>query len=140
MSTVAVVYWSGTGNTAAMAKAVEEGAANAGAEVSLFEVSEFSASDVSSYDAFAFGCPAMGAEELETDEFEPVWDECVSSFGTKPVGLFGSYDWGVGEWMDIWKDAAVDAGVNVVATVIANNDPDDDEVAACNELGETLAK
>ena len=32
MSKVAVVYWSGTGNTEAMAKAVEEGIKNAGSE------------------------------------------------------------------------------------------------------------
>ena len=31
MSKIAVVYWSGTGNTEAMAKAVEEGAKAAGA-------------------------------------------------------------------------------------------------------------
>ena len=32
MSKVAVVYWSGTGNTETMAKAVEEGIKNAGSE------------------------------------------------------------------------------------------------------------
>ena len=61
----AVIYWSGTGNTEAMAKAVAEGA---GAE--CFAVSEFSG-NVEDYDAIALGCPAMGAEELEDSEFEP---------------------------------------------------------------------
>ena len=43
MSKVAVVYWSGTGNTEAMANRVAEGAQNAGAEVALFTAAEFSA-------------------------------------------------------------------------------------------------
>ena len=37
MKTVSVIYWSGTGNTAAMAEAVAEGARAAGAEVRLLE-------------------------------------------------------------------------------------------------------
>ena len=88
MSKVAVVYWSQSGNTEAMANAVAEGA---GTEA--IECSGFSGAQVGEYDAFAFGCPAMGAEELDAD-FEAVWDECVPAFGEKPVALFGSYDWG----------------------------------------------
>ena len=65
----AVVYWSGTGNTEAMAKAVAEAA---GAE--LFTASEFSAAKADEFDAIAFGCPAMGAEALEESEFEPMFD------------------------------------------------------------------
>lgn len=41
MSKVAVVYWSGTGNTAEMATAVAEGAKEKGAEVSLMFCGEF---------------------------------------------------------------------------------------------------
>ncbi|MDY5023440.1 MAG: flavodoxin, partial [Blautia sp.] len=37
MSKVAVVFWSGSGNTEAMAVAVAEGARAAGAEVTVFE-------------------------------------------------------------------------------------------------------
>ena len=65
MSKVAVVYWSGTGNTEMMAQKVAEGAKEAGAEVSVLTSADFSADDVDAYDAIAFGCPAMGAEELE---------------------------------------------------------------------------
>lgn len=135
MSKVAVVYWSQSGNTQAMAEAVAEGA---GTEA--IEVSSFSAADVANYDAFAFGCPAMGAEELESDEFEPVWDACVPEFGSKPVALFGSYGWGDGEWMEIWKSAAEDAGVKVVSTVICNDAPDDDALSQLKDLGEELAQ
>ena len=74
MSKVAVVYWSGTGNTEAMAKAVVEGIENGGVEAQLFSAGEFDSSMLSSYDAVAFGCPAMGAEQLEDFEFEPLYE------------------------------------------------------------------
>ena len=96
---VAVVFWTGTGNTEAMANAVAEGAAAAGAEARAISVADFSADDVAGYDALAFGCPAMGAEELESDEFEPVWEACKPALVGRPVALFGSYGWGGGEWM-----------------------------------------
>lgn len=75
MSKIAVVYWSGTGNTESMAASVADGAREQGAEVDLFQVSDFDASMLENYDALAFGCPAMGSEELESEEFQPLWDE-----------------------------------------------------------------
>ena len=76
MSKIAVVYWSGTGNTDAMAQAVLEGAKEKGAEVVLLTPDEFDVSMMDSYDAIAFGCPAMGAEVLEEEEFEPMFASC----------------------------------------------------------------
>ena len=129
----AVIYWSGTGNTEAMAKAVAEGA---GAE--LFSVSAFSG-DVADYDAVAFGCPAMGDESLEEDEFEPMFEAVEGSLSGKKVALFGSYDWGTGDWMDAWRERTEGDGAEVVGTAIANLEPDDDVLAACKELGSALA-
>ena len=91
MSKIAVVYWSGTGNTEAMANFVAEGATAAGAEAEVISCADFSADKAASYDAFAFGCPAMGSEELEYDEFQPMWDEVKEILGDKKVVLFGSY-------------------------------------------------
>ena len=54
MSKVAVVYWSGTGNTEAMASAVVDGVREGGAKAELFTASEFDASMLSSFDAVAF--------------------------------------------------------------------------------------
>lgn len=76
MSKIAVVYWSGTGNTQAMAEAVAEGASQAGAEVTVFEAVDFSPEQMGVFDAVAFGCPSMGAEQLEESEFEPMFTEC----------------------------------------------------------------
>jgi len=62
MSKIAVIYWSGTGNTQQMAEAIANQA-----HADLFTASEFSADKAANYDAFAFGCSAMGAEQLEED-------------------------------------------------------------------------
>ena len=137
---VAVVYWTGTGNTEAMANAVAEGAAAAGAEARAVSVADFSADDVAGFDALAFGCPAMGAEELESDEFEPVWEACKPALTGKPVALFGSYGWGGGEWMDTWKEDAEAAGLTVVDALIVNEAPDDEAVEACQALGRALTE
>ena len=76
MSKVAVVYWSMTGNTEAMANAVAEGALAAGAEVDLLTAADFGADRLNDYDAVGFGCPAMGDEVLEEDEFDPMFTAC----------------------------------------------------------------
>ena len=99
---IAVVYWSSTGNTEAMAQAVVEGAKHAGAEAELFTAAEFDAGKLDEFDAVAFGCPAMGSEVLEEMEFQPMFDACKNCLGGKAVALFGSYGWGDGEWMRGW--------------------------------------
>lgn len=140
MSKVAVVYWSGTGNTESMAKLVADGAKNAGAEVSTFFATDFSAGMVDQYDAIAFGCPSMGAEQLEDSEFEPMFSDCTGKLSGKRLGLFGSYGWGDGEWMRTWEDTCRDAGASLVDQgVICNGEPDGDAEAACAALGAALA-
>ncbi len=94
MSKIAVVYWSGTGNTEAMASAVAEGIKEAGTEAVIVTSIEFDASQTDSYDSVAFGCPAMGAEVLEESEFAPMFESCESKLGGKKIALFGSYGWG----------------------------------------------
>lgn len=140
MSKVAVVYWSGTGNTAAMAQAVADGAKEKGAEAEILPCSDFDASMIGQYDAIAFGCPAMGAEVLEEGEFDPMFESCKGSLGGKKIGLFGSYGWGDGEWMRNWEDDCKAAGANLAADpVICNEAPDDDGIAECKALGAALA-
>ena len=140
MSKIAVVYWSGTGNTEAMAKAVLEGAKEKGAEVVLLTPDEFDVSMMDSYDAIAFGCPAMGAENLEESEFEPMFTEVEGSLSGKKIALFGSYGWGSGECMADWEERSKAAGA-VLATdsVICQEAPDDDAVENCKKLGAALA-
>lgn len=140
MSKVAVVFWTGTGNTGAMANAVAEGAKAAGAEVTLMGPSEFGSSRMAEFDAVAFGCPAMGAEVLEESEYEPMFEEVESSLSGKKIGLFGSYGWGDGQWMRDWEDRVRAAGANLAADpVMANNAPNEDALDDCKSLGRALA-
>lgn len=139
MSHIAVVFWSATGNTEAMANAVKTGAQEAGAEVSVFTASDFSADMVADFDAIAFGCPAMGDEVLEEDEFQPMFDAVLPALNGKKVALFGSYGWGDGQWMRDWQESCQNAGVSLACEcVIANDAPDDEAVAACKALGAAL--
>ena len=138
MSKVAVIYWSGTGNTEAMANAVAEGAKAAGASVDLLTCAEVTGVD--GYDAVALGCPAMGMEELEDGEFQPMLESIEPSLSGKKVVLFGSYDWGVGEWLTNWEARCAEKGINLAAeSVKCNNAPDSDGLAACRALGAAIA-
>lgn len=140
MSKAAIVYWSSTGNTEAMANAVLEGAQAAGAQAELIAAGEFSGAMLEGYDAVAFGCPAMGAEVLEEDEFEPMFTGCEAGLSGKKIGLFGSYGWGDGQWMRDWQERCkADGAVLAAEPVIANEEPDDDALAACRALGAALA-
>lgn len=140
MSKVAVVYWSGTGNTEAMAAAVADGAKEKGAEVSVLTASEFSPEEADGFDGIAFGCPAMGSEVLEETEFEPMFNSVEAKLKDKKIALFGSYGWGDGEWMRNWEDVCKADGANLVCdSVICNDAPDNDALAACKALGAALA-
>lgn len=140
MSKVAVVFWSGTGNTGAMAEAVAEGAKSAGADVAVIGPSEFGKEKVAEYDGIAFGCPAMGAEVLEEMEFDPMFTEVEGSLSGKRIALFGSYGWGDGQWMREWEERCDSAGANLVAdSVMANEAPDEEALDACKSLGRALA-
>ena len=137
---IAVVYWSSTGNTEAMAQAVIEGARKAGASAELFTATEFDGGKVDAFDAIAFGCPAMGAEELEDSEFAPMFESCENKLSGKKIALFGSYGWGDGEWMRTWEDTCRNDGASLVCdSVICQEAPDDDALNACRSLGEALA-
>lgn len=139
MSKVAVVYWSGTGNTQAMAEAVAEGARQSGAEVSVIPAEAFHASDTADFDAIAFGCPAMGAETLEESVFQPMWDDVKGSLKGKKIGLFGSWGWGGGLWMEDWSAEADTTGADLVGKVTCSNAPDDTALMECRALGKSLA-
>ena len=137
----AIVFWSGTGNTEAMAQSVANGAKAAGAEVAVFTCDRFNETMIDDYDSIAFGCPSMGAEQLEEDEFEPMFSACVPKLSGKKIALFGSYGWGDGEWMRTWEARCAEKGIALAAaSVMANEAPDDDALAACKALGAALTE
>lgn len=141
MDNVQIVYWSGTGNTEAMAEAVADGVKAAGAEAVVRSVDAASADDLTQAKGFALGCSSMGAEELEESEMEPFVSELESKVSGKQIVLFGSYGWGDGEWMRNWADRMTAAGAVVIdgEGIIANAEPDDEAKEKCREAGKVLA-
>jgi flavodoxin short chain len=141
MKKVLISYWSATGNTETMAKQVAKGVSDAGGEAVLKSVAETTPELVKEATAAAFGCPAMGAEVLEESEMEPLIGRLGSGeLGGKALGLFGSYDWGDGQWMRDWVErmkglgAAVD-GEGIITQLV----PDETVLSKCYELGKRLA-
>ena len=142
MSKMAVIYWSMTGNTQAMAEAIADGAREAGAQADLFSVDQVTVDQALEYDKLALGCPAMGAEVLEEAEFEPFFTELEGRLGGKKVALFGSYDWGDGQWMRDWAQRADSAGANVYQDegLILHLTPDEEGLEQCRTFGAGFAK
>ena len=140
MKKIAVIYWSGTGNTEAMAKAIAEGAQNVNTEVSLLSVDQASIDDVINADAVALGCPSMGAEVLEESEMEPFVQSIEEELSGKSVALFGSYGWGNGEWMQDWVERMNECKAKVIGEgLIIMGAPGDQEIEECKTLGIELS-
>ena len=129
----AVIYWSGTGNTAAMASAI---AAGMGEGTELYSVDQFTG-DIAEYDKIAFGCPAMGDEVLEEGEFDPFFSSIEGKLGGKKVALFCSYGWGDGQWMRDWAERTTKTGANLYDDgLLVNGFPDADAKVQCTAFGE----
>ena len=141
MNQLAIVYWSGTGNTQAMADCIAQGAIEAGDQVEQMGPSDFSAAQLSQFNVIAFGCPAMGAEVLEEMEFEPMFADLEHSLSGKKIALFGSYGWGDGQWMRDWCARCLDDNAVLYDEngLMVNEAPDDDARQACRDLGRALA-
>lgn len=137
---IAVIYWSGTGNTKMMAEAVAEGIAEAGGQAVVKSVSEITPDEAAAYDKIAFGCSAMGAEVLEETEFEPFFTMVEDNLKGKKVVLFGSYGWG-GSYMQDWEARVqADGAEPLHPGVLAMGEPDDAARQECKEIGSLLAK
>ncbi len=135
-----IIYWSGTGNTEAMANLICEGAVSAGADVTLKDVSSASGEDIQAADIAVFGCPSMGDEMLEEDEFEPFMKSVTSTLSGKKIGLFGSYDWGDGEWMRNWESDVKKSGAVLLKDgLIVNLTPSGSDVDKCRDFGKEIA-
>ncbi len=141
MRKMVVIYWSGTGNTEMMANAIAEGGKTAGADTIVIAVDDATKDDVVGADLVALGCPSMGAEVLEEDSMEP-YVESLSDvdWSNKKLGLFGSYDWGDGEWMRDWEERMKGYGANLVQEgLVVNITPKDEDIDKCKDLGSELA-
>lgn len=140
MDKINIVYWSGTGNTEEMAKIIKEGISSNGKDSNLIEVDDAILSDIEDGNVIVLGCPSMGAEVLEESEMEPFMEEIDDKVAGKTVFLFGSYDWGDGEWMRNWVDRVESNGASKVYSLIVNNTPDsDDEIEELKNFASQIA-
>ena len=140
MEKAIIVYWSSTGNTEAMANAIADGVKAAGGTPELVYVDDVNVDELLAQPAFAIGCPAMGAEELD-ESVDSFVSEIEGKVSGKNILLFGSYDWGDGEWMRLWVERMQNAGANIIGGegIIANLEPDADAKAALEAAGKQLA-
>ena len=139
MGKIAVIYWSGTGNTTVMAEEIAKGINENGSGADLFSVDAFNG-NISDYDKIAFGCPSMGDEVLEESEFEPFFEKIKNSLVGKKIALFGSYGWGDGQWMRDWQERVESKGANLFSEgLIANGFPDSNAKKQCYSFGKGFA-
>lgn len=140
MKNITVIFWSGTGNTEIMANTIAEGAEVNGASVKVLRVEDATKEDVANSDLIALGCPSMGAEVLEEDVMEPFIESLSDiDYTNKVIALFGSYDWGDGEWMRDWEERMRGYGAKLVDDgLIIHLTPEDDGLKLCKELGKKL--
>lgn len=130
-----VIYWSGTGNTLQMAESIKETLSKED-KVELLEVSEASQKDIDEASGLALGCPSMGAEVL-SDEMEDFVNN--NSFDGKSVILFGSYDWGNGEWMSDWEVTMENKNAILKSKgLIVNLTPENEDLEKCKKLAKSL--
>ena len=140
MKKAVVIYWSGTGNTEAMAQFVREGIQSAGGAADFYRAEAFDASLAGQYDIFALGCPAMGQECREESEFEPLYKKLRPMLKDRAVVLFGSYGWGDGEWMRQWESDCRNLGAKLLSEpLIVQGAPTTEAQHACRMLGGAIA-
>lgn len=138
---VAIVYWTATGNTEAMAGEIALGARDAGAEVLLENVADVTVDAIKDYDRIVLGCPAMGIEELEEYEMTPFVNELLPFVKDKDMAIFGSCGWSKGEWLQKWAGTLHEAGANfLVAPLRCTGYPEEDALRECRELGNVMGK
>lgn len=141
MEKAAVIYWSATGNTEAMAKSIAAGIRKFNMEVDVYTVPELRGKSLDGYTKLAFGCPSMGAEVLEESEFEPFFTQIEQDIAGMKIALFGSYGWGNGEWMRDWETRVRNGGAQLYCDkgLIINLTPDDADTIKCEEFGTGFA-
>ena len=140
MSKMAVIYWSMSGNTQAMAEAIAQGAEEAGAQVEVLPVGEVTPEQALTYEKLALGCPAMGAEVLEEEEFEPFFAQLEGRLAGRQGALFGAYGWGDGQWMRDWQARTEETGANLYDQgLMIHETPDEEGLARCRAMGAGFA-
>ena len=137
---VAIVYTSTTGNTEAMANAINEQAVANGAEVVFGTPDAVDAGAVLSSDVIILGSPAMGDEVLEEDSFEPFFAEAEAKLDGVPVALFGSYGWG-GKLFDLIGQLLAPLKLDMVSEpLLVKGQPKAEDFKRLDEIAKAIAE
>lgn len=130
---VAIVYSTTTGNTEAMANAIKDSVLSNGAEIVFGTPENVDGSSALECDVLLLGSPAMGDEVLE-DSMEDWFVGIEGSLSGKNIAVFGSYDWGDGQWLRDWEERIKnDGGVITTENLKINLTPDDTGIAECKD-------
>lgn len=83
MSKISLVYYSATGNTEKMAKAIEEGIVEAGGAVTVYKSNAMDKDAILSSDVIVMGSSATGAEVIDENDLLPFMEEAGDKFKGK---------------------------------------------------------
>ncbi len=136
MSGIAVLYWSGSGNTEKMAQLIAQGAG-----VTSKHVADATRDDLRDASLIAFGSPALGDEGIDETEMAPFLASVGDVLGDKKIVLFGSYGWGNGAWLERWKETLSKSGLHVLDDHLAIHEaPEGESVTKCVDFGKKIAE
>lgn len=136
---LSIIYGTGFGNTGLMAKAIEEGAVNAGLEVIVKKVDEVSPEDVENADAIAIGLATYkGAGMSAVIKYA----ESLASFSLKgKVGAaFGSFGWS-GEGSIVVTKILSSYGMEMIEPPLRiKRKPNEEGLEECRKFGTQIAE
>lgn len=134
---ISIVYASTTGNTEMMANCIAEDL-KLESDLSIFTATEANKDDILASDIILLGSPAMGAEVLE-DSMEDFFSKIENDLNGIKIGLFGSYDWGNGQWILDWEDRVRNQGGIIVAeNLMIHLTPTDEDLEKCSSWAKKL--
>ena len=138
MAKLVIIYGTGFGNTGIMAKALEEGAKNAGLDVTIKKVNEAAPADVEKADAIAIGLATYKGAGM------PTVIKYVEGLAKVPLKgklgtAFGSYGWS-GEGPIVITNMLKGYGMNVLEPPLRiKRIPEEEGIEECRKLGRLIA-
>lgn len=130
---ISIVYWTGTGNTQMIAEAITDKIEELGYNPVFDFVGDADVEIAKQSDWLFLGSPAMTGEDIEEMEFRPFFEDIKESLEGKNVVLFGSFDWGGGEWINSWADEVEAFGGIVKAKFTVQWNPEDEQLKEIKE-------
>lgn len=132
---MSIVYWTGTGNTQIMAETIMDTLEDLGFDPQFDFVGDADLEESKNSEWIFLGSPAMTGEDIEEIEFRPFYEALKESMENKNVVLFGSFDWGGGEWIETWAEEVESLGGLVQAKIKTQWNPEEEQL---NEIDKTI--